>query len=81
MVTVHLWGALRPALGGAASVELDAANIRDLFQQLENQYPKTLPFIEEGIAVSVDGIIYQDSWLKELPPGAEIYLLPRIAGG
>ncbi|TIT09653.1 MAG: MoaD/ThiS family protein, partial [Mesorhizobium sp.] len=25
--------------------------------------------------------IYRDTWSKELPPGAEIFLLPRLAGG
>ena len=68
-------------MGGVTSVELQASTIRELFQLLEEQYPKTLPFIEEGIAVSIDGTIYQDSWTQPLPEGSEIYLLPRIAGG
>jgi catechol 2,3-dioxygenase-like lactoylglutathione lyase family enzyme len=25
--------------------------------------------------------IYRDTWSKELPKGAEIFLLPRLAGG
>lgn len=81
MVTINVWGALRPAVNGAASIELDATTIRDLFEKLEAQYPKTLPYIEEGIAVSIDGTIYQDSWSHPLPSDSEIYLLPRIAGG
>ena len=81
MPTIHLWGALRPAVGGAESIELNASNIRELFQLLEEQHPKTHSFIEDGIAVSVDGTIYQDNWSQPLPPGSEIYLLPRIAGG
>ncbi|RUV55777.1 MoaD/ThiS family protein, partial [Mesorhizobium sp. M5C.F.Ca.IN.020.29.1.1] len=26
-------------------------------------------------------VIYRDTWSKELPQGAEIFLLPRLAGG
>ena len=81
MATIHLWGALRPAVGGATSVELNASTIRELFQLLEEQHPKTQSFIEEGIAVSVNGTIYQDNWSQPLPLDSEIYLLPRIAGG
>lgn len=81
MSEVFLWGELRPSAGGAASVEIKARTIRELFRKLEEQYPLMQPFIEQGIAVSIDGVIYQDSWSKELPEDSEIYLLPRIAGG
>jgi hypothetical protein len=39
------------------------------------------PLIARGIAVSIDGVLYRDTWAKDLPAGAEIFLLPRIAGG
>ena len=39
------------------------------------------PHIARGIAVSINGKIFRDSWGEKLPPGAEIYLLPRIQGG
>jgi len=81
MATVHLWGALRPAVGGEESVELNAATFGELLRLLEEQYPRTQPFIDEGIAVSINGTIYQDDWRQPLPKQAEIYLLPRIAGG
>ncbi len=81
LATIHLWGALRPSVGGAETIELHAGTIGELMRQLEEQYPLTQPFIDSGIAVSIDGTIYQDSWQQPLPPDAEIYLLPRIAGG
>ena len=79
--TVHLWGGLRPAANGAESVELNAGTIRELMRVLCEQYPKLAPFVDEGIAVSVDGTIYRDDWSQALPDNAEIYLLPRIEGG
>jgi molybdopterin converting factor small subunit len=78
---IHLWGALRPAAGGASSVEVDAKDIRELFRKLEEQYPGMAPHIARGIAVSINGKIFRDSWSEVLPEKAEIYLLPRIQGG
>ena len=81
MITISVWGALRPAVGDTDTITLDAQSIGELMRKLEEQYPRTQPFIEAGIAVSIDGTIYQDSWDQPLPRNAEIYLLPRIAGG
>lgn len=81
MITVTVWGALRPAVDGNDTISLDANTIGELMRKLEEQFPRTQRFIDEGIAVSIDGTIYQDSWNQPLPPDAEIYLLPRIAGG
>ena len=60
---------------------MEAANIRELFRKLEDTYPGMAPHIARGIAVSINGKIYRDDWGRELPDGAEIYLLPRIQGG
>lgn len=81
MATVNLWGALRPAANGDASVEVEASTIRDLMNKLEERYPLMTEQIEEGIAVSINGTIYQDTWSEPIPTDAEVYLLPRIPGG
>ena len=81
MAEIHLWGALRPAAGGAPLVDIEAKTIRELFRKLEEQYPGMSQHIARGIAVSINGRIYRDSWETELPEDAEIYLLPRIQGG
>ena len=81
MADIHLWGALRPAADGASIIQVDAKTIRELFRKLEENYPGMTPHLARGIAVSINGRIYRDSWQTELPDGAEIYLLPRIQGG
>lgn len=81
MAEIHLWGALRPAAGGASVVQIEAKTIRELFRKLEEQYPGMAPHIARGVAVSIDGKIFRDTWDQELTDGAEIYLLPRIQGG
>lgn len=33
------------------------------------------------MAIAVNGVIYQDAYGAPLPEDAEIYLMPKIAGG
>ncbi len=81
MVAVRLWGSVAAAAGGAETIDIEAKDIRELFGKLAEQYPGLEPLVENGIAVAIDGVIYRDSWSKELPRDAEIVLLPRLAGG
>jgi sulfur-carrier protein len=81
MAEVHVWGALRPLLGGASSLHVEAPTIRALFRHLTDTYPGMEQHLQRGIAVSINGKIYRDSWDEKLPKDAEIYLLPRIPGG
>ena len=81
MLTVSLTGALSDAADGAASVEIEAATIRELLRKLTERYPKMSERIDEGVAVSVNGEIYRDIRDMKIPDGAEIFLLPRIQGG
>ena len=81
MLKVCLSGPLKAAADGAASVSISAATIRELLRELIEQYPGMQNQLEDGIAVSVNGQIFRDSWSEEIPAGAEIFLLPRIQGG
>lgn len=81
MVAVTLWGSLAAAAAGKDKLDIEAKDIRELFRKLAEQYPAIEPFIDRGIAVAIDGTIYRDTWSKKLPEGAEIFLLPRLAGG
>ncbi len=79
--TIHLWGALRPLVGGTTSIVLEASTIRELFRKIAEEHPGMQPHIQRGIAVSIDGKIYRDQLDVALPVGAEIYLMPRVPGG
>ena len=81
MVTVTHWGALAPLADDQRQVDVEARNIRELFRKLGERYPAMRDMIENDIAVSIDGVIYRDSWSKELPEGAEIFLMRRLTGG
>ena len=78
---VSLNGMLRSAAGGLASIEIEAETIRDLLSRLLDRYPAMAEHMDLGIAVAIDGVIYRDDWTQEIPNGAEVVLMPRIAGG
>ena len=81
MLKVCLSGPLQAAADDAASVSISAMTIRELLRELVEQYPGMQNQLNDGIAVSVNGEIFRDSWSEEIPEGAEIFLLPRIQGG
>jgi molybdopterin synthase sulfur carrier subunit len=81
MVNVVLWGSLKSAAGGTSSVHVEARDIREMFGKLAEFHPGLKPHIDRGIAVSINGRIFRDSWSEMIPEDAEVYLLPRIAGG
>ena len=81
MARVVLTGSLKNFTGGETEIELDVEDIRGLFRLLGEQYPKLKPHLEEGLAVAIDGQIYQDTLIEPIGPDSEVHVLPQIAGG
>jgi molybdopterin converting factor small subunit len=81
MARVSLTAALTRFTGGETEFELDVANIRQLFRALGERYPEMAPHLEEGIAVAIDGQIYQDTLIEPIGPDSEVHLIPQIGGG
>ncbi len=78
---VGLSGPLRVAADGEESINIEAETIRELLTRLQERYPAMKQHMEIGIAVSINGMIYRDNWSTRIPADADVYLLPRIAGG
>jgi len=78
---IVLMGNLRQYTGGVYEFDLDARTVRQLFTMLSDRHPTLKPHLAEGLAVAIDGQIYQDAWLEEIEPESEVHLLPQIAGG
>ena len=81
MVEVTLWGSLSALAGDEKRIEVEASNIRELFRALAERHPGLKPVQDKDVAVSIDGVIYRDTWSKELPKDAEIFVMRRLAGG
>jgi sulfur-carrier protein len=81
VVEVRLGATLRSKAGGRTSFEVEAANVMQLLRALGERYPELKPILDKGVAVAIDGQLYRDAQLQEVPDGAEVYLMPRVAGG
>jgi molybdopterin converting factor small subunit len=81
MVKVALWGSLRAAAGGAAEVEVEAKNVRQILKAIGELHPGLKDRLEDGVAVSIDGQLHQDAWLEPVEPDSEVYILPKLEGG
>lgn len=80
MATVHLPSGLTPFTGGQSIVEIDAARAVDVLAQLAARFPELSPQLD-GVAIAIDGEIYQDPGYQTVGPASEVHLVPRIAGG
>lgn len=81
MARVVLIGNLAQLTGGAAEFDLPATSVKQLFRQLTDLHPALGPHLEEGVAVAIDGQIYQDALLEPIGADSEVFVLPQISGG
>jgi molybdopterin converting factor small subunit len=81
MAHVTLIGNLRQYTGGVTELDVEAGNVRQLFARLGEKYPALAPHLERGLAVAIDGQIYQDALLEPIGPDSDVHVLPQIAGG
>ncbi len=81
MVRVAIWGSLRSATDGKATVEVEAANFKQLLDQLALEYPGLKPQIKRGVSLALDGKIYRDAWFTKINEDSEVVLMPYMVGG
>jgi sulfur-carrier protein len=81
MARVVLIGNLAQITGGVVEFDLSARSVKELFAQLTALHPALGRHLEDGVAVAIDGQIYQDSLLEPIGTDSEVFVLPQIAGG
>ncbi len=81
MATVTLIGPLKTAAGSGGPFQTEAHNIRTLLADMSQRFPDLVEFFELGVAVAIDGQIYQDVLLTAIQPDSDVHILPPIAGG
>jgi molybdopterin converting factor small subunit len=80
-VIIASGGSCHQFTGGKTEFDVEATTFRQLVRELEQKYPGLGSQVEEGMAVAIDGEIFQDAYHVELKPGSEIVLIPKIGGG
>ena len=86
MATVSIPQLLRPSAEGRSSVEAHGATVKDVIDDLVRQFPGLEGRIIDGegrrpeilIAVGADEVFNIN---QAVPAGAEVFILPAIAGG
>ena len=67
--------------GGRSELEVAATTFRRLVLELDQRFPGLGRQVEEGMAVAIDGEIFQDAYAAQLRPDSEIVLITKIGGG
>lgn len=70
-----------PYTGGRAEFEVAATTFRRLVMELEGRFPGLGKQVEEGMAIAIDGEIFQDAYSAQFGPDSEVVLIPKIGGG
>ena len=89
-VTVQIPTALRRLTAGTARVECSAANLGELFSQLDSQFPELKPHLRDesgetrrflNVYVNEEDIRFLGGASYSFQDGDEVLLVPSIAGG
>lgn len=66
---------------GVREHQVDAGDIRQVVKALDATFPGIGDQLRTGLAVAIDGEIFQDWFVQKVQPGSEVYFLPAIEGG
>ena len=67
--------------GGETEIEVAGATVRAIVRALEARHPGLGAAIVQGMAIAIDGEIYQDPYLEPVAADSEVFILPKIGGG
>ena len=71
----------REFAGGQSHWEINASDFRRLLKALDERFPGIAEELKTGVAVAIDGEIFQKPFLEPIGKTSEVYFLPAIEGG
>ncbi len=71
----------RQFTGGETRIGVEADTMRALVRVLDERFPGLGAVLGDGMAVAIDGQIFQDYFLEAVGPDSEVCFLPAIEGG
>ncbi len=87
MATVYIPTMLLPVTGGVKQTQVEARNVRQLINGLEEQFPGIRERLIEdnqvrsNLAVSIDGEVARMGLLERVGENSEVHFVPAISGG
>ena len=87
MATVYIPTMLLPVTGGVKQTQVEARNVRQLVNALEEQFPGIRDRLLEdnqvrsNLAVSIDGEVARMGLLERVGESSEVHFVPAISGG
>ena len=67
--------------GGVLAFDVEARTVRALVRELDERFPGLGEFVEDQMALAIDGEIFQDALGAAIGADSEIVLIPKISGG
>ena len=87
MVTVFIPTMLQPMTSGVKQVDLEARNVRQVIDRLDELYPgMKARLVEDGkirtnVAVAIDGEVARMGLMEKVGETSEVHFVPAIGGG
>ena len=87
MATIFIPTMLLPVTGGTKEVKLEARNVRQVIEGLEELFPGIKDrLVEDGdiranVAVAIDGEVARMGLLEKVQENSEVHFVPAIGGG
>jgi hypothetical protein len=74
-------GFSRRYTGGVREFEVEAKNLRGVLKAMDALFPGLAETLEEETTVAIDGELHETGYFQPVPPGAEVFFIPKIEGG
>jgi hypothetical protein len=74
-------GFSRRYTGGVREFEVEAKNLRGVLKAMDELFPGLAETLEEETTVAIDGALHETGYFQPVPPGAEVFFIPKLEGG
>lgn len=66
---------------GVREFEIEAKNLRGVIRAMDTLFPGLGHHLEEETTVAINGELHETGYFQLVPPGAEVFFIPKIEGG
>ena len=74
-------GFSRRYTGGVREFEVEAKNLRGVLKAMDELFSGLGETLEEETTVAIDGELHETGYFQPVPPGAEVFFIPKLEGG